>query len=206
MTFINKIISTATILTCLASPMKVKATGSVELIAGDKNTTLDVRLTEQLAPRLEFFTAHQVTVDYENNLGYYGLVSLGCNVIDGFNVLAQAEGSLETGVKPRFGAEYFKQIDDLSLYVEVASTIEKNPTTELFGIIGYRPKITDDLRFVINVENITLLSFKNGHDYSTQKFRIGLGAGKFEFGPAVNVEEFGGLILYNLGAAVKLNI
>ncbi|HLC70863.1 MAG TPA: hypothetical protein VJI32_02585, partial [Candidatus Nanoarchaeia archaeon] len=63
-----------------------------------------------------------------------------------------------------------------------------------------------DLSLVADVEAITLLRLeKRTHDYSTQRLRLGLGTGQFEFGPALNLEEVGQNLYYNVGGSVKIN-
>lgn len=203
MVSIKKLISGTVIAVCLALPQKANAGSSAEIMAGNKGTTLDLKVAAELAPHLELFSRNLPSVNYDNEVNYFGLVSLGYNLWDGLNVLAQTQFIPEVGAAPRLGLEYFKQIRDFGFYVEAVSTIEKNPQVELLVNIGYQP-VTEDLRFVANLEAITLLSEK-GHDYSAQKLRLGLGAGKYEVGPAINLEEVSGEVNYNVGGFIKVN-
>ena len=205
MSLFKKLISATAVVACLALPQKAEAGGSAELMAGNRSATLDLKVGTELAPGLQFFTRQFSSVNYDNEVGHFGLINLGYNVWDGLNVLAQAQAIPGVGAAPRFGFEYFKQVGDFGLYGEAVSTVPESPQIELLANIGYRPSLTDDLRLVTDLEAITLLSPERGHDYSTQRLRLGLGAGQFEFGPALNLEEVGGNVDYNVGGSVKVN-
>ena len=203
----KKFISAAAVVACLALPQRADAdaSGSAELMAGNRSATLDLKVGTELAPGFQFFTRQLPSVNYDNEVSHFGLISLGYNVWDGLNVLAQAQAIPGVGFAPRAGLEYFKQVGDFGLYGEAVSTAQESPQIELLANVDYRPQLTEDLRLVANLEAVTLLSPERGHDYSTQKLRLGLGAAKFEFGPAVNVEEVAGNIDYNIGGSVKVN-
>ncbi len=205
MTLFKKLISAAAVVACLALPQKADADGSAELMAGNRSATLDLKVGTELAPRLQFFTRQLPSVNYNNEVSHFGLISLGYNVWDGLNVLAQAQAIPGVGFASRFGLEYFKQVGDFGLYGEAVSTAQESPQIELLANVGYKPQLTEYLHLVADLEVVTLLSPERGYDYSTQKLRLGLGAAKFEFGPAVNVEEVAGNIDYNVGGSVKVN-
>ena len=205
MSLFKKLISATAVVVCLALPQKADAGGSAELMAGNRSATLDLKVGIELAPRLQFFTRQLPSVNYDNEVSHFGLISLGCNVWDGLNVLAQVQAIPGVGTAPRLGFEYFKQVGDFGLYGEAVSTVQESPQIELMANVGYRPQLTEDLRLVADLEAITLLSPERGHDYSTQRLRLGLGAGQFEFGPALNLEEVGGNVDYNVGGSVKVN-
>ena len=174
-------------------------------MAGNRSATLDLKVGTELAPGLQFFTRQLASVNYDNEVSHFGLISLGYNVWDGLNVLAQAQAIPGVGVAPRAGFEYFKQVGDFGLYGEAVSIVQESPQIELLANVGYRSQLTEDLRLVANLEAVTLLSPERGHDYSTQRLRLGLGTGQFEFGPALNLEEVGGNVGYNAGGSLKVN-
>ncbi len=205
MSLFKKIMTVAGVIGCLALPQKANAGGSAELMAGNRNATLDLKVGVETAPRLQFFTRQLPSVNYDNEVNHFGLISLGYNVWDGFNILAQAQAIPGVGAAPRTGLEYFKQLGDFGLYGEAVSTVEESPIIELLADVGYRPQLTENLRFVADLEAVTLLNPERGHDYSTQRLRMGLGTGQLEFGPAANLEEAGGNVNYNFGGSVKVN-
>lgn len=205
MSLVKKLILEATIVASLVLPQKANAGGSAELMAGNKSATLDLKVSAEIAPKLELFSRNLPTVNYDNEVSYFGLASLGYAVFDGLNVLAQAQFIPGVGAAPRAGLEYFKQVGDFGLYGEAVTTVQESPQVELLANVGYRQQLTENLRLIADLEAITLLSPKRGHDYSTQRLRVGLGTGQFEFGPAINVEETGGNGDYNVGGSAKVN-
>src|SRR3989344_1228875 len=202
MPLFKKFISAASVVVYLVLTQKVNAGGSAELTGGNSNVTLDLKMDKELASKFQFFTRQLPSVSYDNEVSYFGLISLGYNVWDGLNILAQAQATPGVGAAPRLGFEYFKQAGDFGLYGEAVSTVEESPQIELLANIGYRPPLTKDLSLVADVEAITLLRLeKRTHDYSTQRLRLGLGTGQFEFGPALNLEEVGQNLYYNVGGS-----
>ncbi len=207
---LQRLISIAGLLISLALPAKSYAGGSVELMAGNKNSTLDLKVGAEIAPKLQLFSRQISSLDYEWNVGHFGFASLGYNPWDGLSVLVQAQAIPGVGAAPRIGVEYFKQLGDFGLYGGVAgivSDLQNNPKMEieLSAIVDYQPSLNENLQLATSVEAVTLLSPERGHDFSLQRLRLGLKTGKFEFGPALNLEETSDAVSYNVGGAVKVN-
>jgi len=192
----------ATILTTL--PKQIDAKGSIELMSGNKNTTLDLRLSTSFNSKLEVFTRQIPSIDYTNKVNYFGLVGLGYNFSEDFNVFAQVQAASGSGAAPRLGIEYFKDINPVSVYAEAAAIYVGKPQIELLIDISYNHSIISDLGFRIGIEAVTLLS-QNGHDFSTQKARISLTKEKLEIGPAITFEETEEGLMKNIGGSIKLN-
>ena len=87
-------------------------------MTGNRNATLDLKVGIELAPKLQFFTRQLPSVNYDNEVSHFGLISLGYNVWAGLNVLAQAQAVSGVEAAPRLGLEYFKQVGHFGLYGE----------------------------------------------------------------------------------------
>lgn len=205
MSILKKLISATAVVACLAFPQKANAGNSAELMAGNRNVTLDLRVSTELVPRLQLVTAHISSINYNNEVNYFGFISFGYNVWGGLSVLAQAQAISGVRASPRLGLEYFQQIGDLGIYGEVASIIQESSQIELLANVNYKPKLTENLRLVLGLESATLFSPERGYDFSTQRLRAGLGVNKFEFGSAINLVETSENVDYNLGGFVKVN-
>src|SRR3989344_3393122 len=201
----RKLILAAALATGLALPRQADAGGSAELLIGQNSTILNLKVTVEVAPNLHFFTKQVPSVNYDNKVSHYGLISLGYQVLNGLNVVAQAQARTGAGAAPRAGLEYSKSSGDFKFYGLAASTIQENLQVELQANVGYKPKLTDDLRLAAGLEAVAFLSPEKGYDYSTYKLRAGLAAGSLEFGPAVNLKSADGKLYYNAGGTVKVN-
>ena len=202
---LKRLISVAAVAAGLALPQQAGAGGSAELLVGQDSTILNLKVTVEVAPNLQFFTKQVPAVNYDNKVSHYSLISVGYDVWDGLNVVAQAQARTGAGAAPRAGLEYSKSSGDFKFYGLAASTIQENLQVELQANVGYKPKLTDDLRLAAGLEAVAFLSPEKGYDYSTYKLRAGLAAGSLEFGPAVNLKRADGKLYYNAGGTVKVN-
>ena len=121
-------------------------------------------------------------------------------------MLVQAEVSPASGIVPGAGAEYIAQVDNLSVYLAAVGTFANtsSPQVELIAVAGYSPELTAGLKLVLNGETFTLVGLE-GHIFSAQRIRAGIGIGQFEAGPALNLTESNDGVSYDLGGSIKFN-
>jgi len=207
---INKIkkmvagVAIAALMVC-GTPSVANAGGSVEVMAGDKSTTLDTKVRTNVAPRTNLFLRGRTSVDYQGEVGYFGLADLSVNLVDGLDAVAEAQFIPGVGVVPRLGLGYFKKVDDFSVYgLATAGLNGENVDAEFVANLRYAPQLTDDFNLVLNLENVTNVG-EQGHNFSVQRLRTGLGHDNYEFGVAVDITEAGGEVTPNVGgyAAIK---
>jgi len=186
-------------------PSVANAGGSVEVMAGDKSTTLDTKVMTKVAPRTNLFLRGRTSVDYQGEVGYFGLADLSVNLVDGLDAVAEAQFIPGVGVVPRLGLGYFKKVDDFSVYgLATAGLNGENVDAEFVANLRYAPQLTDDLNLVLNLENVTNVG-EQGHNFSVQRLRTGLEHDNYEFGLAADLTEAGGEVTPNVGgyAAIK---
>ncbi len=201
---INKIITGFAIATVLVCGTQREAeAGSAELFVGDKSATFDTKVNIELGQRTNLFLRNRLTSEYDNDVGYFGVADLSVNIIGGSDGVLEGQVTTESGIIPRIGLQYFKKMNDVSIYSIGTCGIKSNPDGELLFNIGYEPVIGNDLKVLANLENITNFS-SQGHNFSIQRIRLGLGVDDFGFGAAVDLNETGnkGEVNYKFGGFV----
>lgn len=186
-------------------PNMANAGNSAEVMVGNKSTTLDIKVTTDVAPRTNLFLRGRTSVDYQGEVSYFGLADLSVNLVDGLDAVAEAQFIPDVGVIPRLGLGYFKKAGDFSVYGLVTAGLNgENVDAEILANIRYAPKLTDNLDLVLNLENITNVG-EQGHNFSVQRLRTGLGVDNYEVGVAADFTEAGGEVTSNVGvyAAIK---
>ncbi|MBW2996846.1 hypothetical protein KY349_00735 [Candidatus Woesearchaeota archaeon] len=178
-----------------------------ELMAGDKGTTLDMRVGVELAPKLNLFSINRTSVDYDNEVSYFGIVDLTYNLVDGLDLVMETQAVPGMGVVERAGLQYFTAVGDLSIFAVGTCSLQENPDGEFVLNIGYTPSITEDVKLTFGAEVVTNVG-EQGHNFSEQRFRAGLKVDKYEFGAAVDMAEFGNEadLSYNIGGFARVTL
>src|SRR3989338_2650144 len=155
------------------------AAGSIETMAGDKSATIDLKVAANVAPRTNFFTRSRTTIDYENEVSYFGLTDLSVNLVDGLDVVAEAQFIPGSEIIPRAGMQYFISKGDASLYALASVGLSGKPDGEFQQILTYKQKVTGEVSLTFSAENITNVAAQ-GHAFSLQRLRAGVVLGKYE--------------------------
>ena len=93
--------------------------GAVEVMSADKNMTLDTKLSLDVNKKVNIFARNRTTFDYE--LGEkkpFTLVDVSYNWKNGLGILSETQFVDNGNPDQRFGLQYFKKMDNLSLYLE----------------------------------------------------------------------------------------
>lgn len=174
----------------MAAPAKA-AEGSLEVMCGDQTCATDLKASGTIVPGMGIFARQTTGVDYKNQVSPFGLVDLTYNVVDGLDVVAEAQYSPGMGFMPRAGVQYFHSFGDFSVYALATTSLKEPMYGEVVANLRYQPELTERLDGVVNVEALTDFS-KKGHDFSAQKVRVGIALDKkVEAGAAVNMSETG---------------
>ena len=129
---------------------------SAEVMVNDKNTTLDLKVGVNVAPKVELFFRQIPRIKHNGESGYFGYGSLGYNIFNNLNALIQAQALAGIGSAYGVGAEYFNDIGGGDVYglADVAFW-NGEPIAEFLLGLGYRPQLTDDLSLALNFEAFT---------------------------------------------------
>jgi hypothetical protein len=184
------------------SPNHVLAGDSVEVMVGNKSTTIDVKLDGELAPRTGFFVRNRTNID-DGSVTSFAAADIFVNITGGLDAILHTQYASSIGVVPRLGLQYFAKSGDVSAYLLGTAGMSENPDGEVFAVFAYNPKITDDLSLVSQAEFIT--NFAEQHNFSIQRLRLGVETSGYSVGAATDLMEAGpeGNFGYNVGGFVK---
>ena len=187
--------------TIALSPTAVNAGGSVEAMAGHQSTTIDTKISTEIAPRTNLFLRQMTTADYEGNVSFFGLANLSYNIVGGLDVVGEVQAAPGMGVIPRLGAQYFGQFGDFAVYALATVKTMENPDGEFVVNLGYTPKLSENISLLANLENLTSVG-EAGHNFSVQRLRAGITVQeKYQLGLGADLTEVGneGTLDHNLG-------
>jgi len=172
----------------LASPKPARA-DSIELMAGNKNTTLDLKASADLTKKLGLFIRARPSVDYAGNISSFGLADLTINLGGGLDAVGEVQLFGGRAV-PRAGMQYFTKTGDFSLYTLATIGLDSRPYLESVTALRYAPVLYKNLRLLAQVEDVTDVSAR-GHDFSTQRMRLGVEWKGWGAGAAADLTETG---------------
>jgi len=187
-------------------PLPANASGSVEAMAGEKTTTIDTKVSTEVAPDTNLFLRQMTTSDYNSKVSFFGLADLTYNIFGGLDAVAEVQAAPGMGVIPRLGAQYFGQFGDFSVYALGTVKAMEHPDGEFIVNMGYTPELTEGVRLLTNVENLTSIG-EEGHQFSVQRLRAGLKfMDKYGIGFGADLTEVGndGELNYNMGGFASL--
>lgn len=183
--------------------MKSYAANSIELMAGNNNTTLDMKTNAIVTNKFNIFTRNRVTANSENNVGYSGLIDFDYNIIKGLDAIFETQFGSGSALIPRVGVEYFKSIQDFCIFNAATIYLNKNSNFELTTNIRYDKKLNPNLGLIAGIENVVNFDNKK-FNYGIQRIRTGLEVNKFEFGPALDLGESDRQVSKNIGVYAKV--
>ncbi len=162
---------------------------SIEAMAGNKKTTLDIKATAQLTEKVGLYGRLRPSVDYTGTLDTFGLMDLYINMFGPVDFVV--EGQLAGGqLTPRGGLQYFGKAGDFSLYTLLTFGLGEAKDIEHLTVLAYNPKFSTVFGLLVRAENITNFG-KVGNNYTLQRLRLGLTADKFRVGGAMDLLELG---------------
>jgi hypothetical protein len=172
----------------LASPKPAKA-DSIELMAGNKSTTLDLKASADITNRLGVFIRARPSVDYAGAISSFGLADMVIRLSGGLDAVGEVQLFGGKAV-PRAGLQYFTKAGDFSLYTIATIGLDDKPYLESVTLLRYTPALNKNLRLLAQVEGITDAG-SNGHDFSTQRTRLGVELNGWGIGAAGDLTETG---------------
>jgi hypothetical protein len=99
-----------------------------------------------------FFSRNRASVDYQNSSGIFGSTNaLSYNFKNGLGIVV-AGTFLNTGFRPKMGAQYFKQHGGFMLFTWLVADLKKEGTVDLFGLFRYQPSIAEHWKIFSQLE------------------------------------------------------
>ena len=176
----------------------------VEVFAGDKKATVDIlffrfiKNKEGHNSKILFFNRNRAGIDYKmtktTNLPQFGFteaLSYNHEKLKGFAPVVVVS-ILNKGVFPKAGMQYAKTQKSYSLFTWLVSETIKDPNIDFFLLARYSPKLTDKLSLFSQLELVNAFPTAVQNNFSfTQRFRLGLKTGNFQFGAGIDLNELG---------------
>ncbi len=185
---------------------------SVELMFGDKKSTVLMGMNKQIVGPLRYNSITSVASTYDLKKGKPELIMINSFLYQLHPNLGAGAGlqyHFLKGLVPSvsLNASYVNPVWMITVMPFLNLQPERN--SENVAIVEFKPQLTDKLRLytyalALYNHNITL----NEHDRSFYYFRLGLTLKQFTIGGAVNMDYYGPIRFQqnNYGAFVKINI
>ena len=173
----------------IATPRTARAADSIELMAGNKSATADIRASADITKKFGLFLRARPSIDYGGKISDFGLADLTLSLTDGLDAVAEVQ-MINGQLIPRAGLQYFAKTRDFSLYSLATIGLDANPYLESLTVLKYAPAIYKTLKLLVQIENITDAGL-SGHEFSTQRIRLGVSKNGWGTGVAVDLTEFG---------------
>ncbi len=174
----------------LATMNAAHAGVSAELMLGNQSSTLDTKYSGELAPKTIFYGRNRTTAGYDNTVNTFFVGDVAYNLLGGLDALVEVQAAPEMGVVPRIGVEYFTQHKDVTFFGELSGKVAANPNAELTLRLTYTPVLGKNLSGFGQLETITDIGF-TGHEWSTERVRLGAGRNGYMFGAAIDLVQVG---------------
>ncbi len=155
--------------------------GSAEVMAGTTATTLDAKLSGEIAGDAGFFLRSRTTVGYDGTVSAFELADVTYSLGKGFDAVAEVQ--MTSSVMPRAGVQYYHGTDSVAMY----SLVTVDPHyAELTAFVQYMPKITDNVSGFAKLETIQDVGL-DGYVWGTERTRLGLDIKGYKTGLALDV-------------------
>ena len=94
------------------------------------------------------------------------------------------------GFSPSVGLQFVKQLNALFFLVVPRIDVKRRGSYDALVLVRYRPRITNSLKLYTHLQLMSNYS-RRGHNRSYQNFWLGLEKKAFQFGLALNLDEYG---------------
>ncbi len=162
---------------------------SIELMAGNKSATIDLKASAEVAKRLGVFIRARPSVDYTGTISSFALADLTINLGGGLDAVGEVQAFGGKAV-PRAGMQYFTKTGNLSVYALATMGLDKNPYVESLAILGYDPSLYKILKLFTQIEVLNDAD-AGGNVFSAQRMRLGVELKGWGAGAAADLTQTG---------------
>ena len=107
-----------------------------------------------------------------------------------FDALVEFQFADGLKVRPRPGLQYFKSCKDFSFY-SLATIDASNKNLEGVLTLKYSPKINYNMNLLLKTEVLSNNTLGKGHNFTTERLRLGVEKGKYSFGIGADLLQTG---------------
>jgi hypothetical protein len=195
-----------------AAPVPVEPI-PVELVIGHNRFGFQFVMNKKFSPssRFSFLNANIFASDYNNsrdNLDLVAVAQIGYDLYKGFGPTVGLSVNSVAGLSPTAGVQYV--FVNRKILLVLTPTIEVSESNNIQGLIigEYRPTLSSKVDLFSRVQALYNYDTNNEfHQRSYIQLRLGAGIGKYQFGPAMNLDYYGPEKVFkgNYGAFVRFN-
>lgn len=166
--------------------------GSLEVLAGDKSTTTDLKFNTKLSDEFSLFARNRIENPYQKSSVPLTLIDLNYNAGKGFSPLVEGLFTQKDGAIPRAGFTYQTKLGNISLnYINIFD-LKDNPSVDLHPIISYSHRLNDRWNAFTQLEVLSNLGLQKGnHNFTSERVRLGLEYKGFKFGVGADFKQTG---------------
>ena len=180
----------------------------IELMAGRENLWYQHVLAKKFSSdsRFGFFNVSTLHVYHDrqrtDEIMSQSYVTWGLS--RSFYLQAGAFYASGPGFSPSVGVQFVKQLDDFFILLVPRIDIKKKGSYDAMALVRYQPRLSDQLSLYSHIQLMSNYS-GNNHNRSYQNFWLGLGYKSFQFGMALNLDEYGAeyITYYNPGLFIR---
>ncbi len=182
----------------IAKPAKAD---NVELMAGDKSATVDLKASADITNKLNVLIRARPSIDYTGAISSFALLDLNIKLVGGLDVIWEVQAFGGKAV-PRAGAQFFGKKGDLSLYAAATIGLDSQPYLESDTVVRFVPELRNDMRLLTQIEGLSDFD-KGGNIFSAQRLRLGAEWRGWGAGPAADLSETGHKFGWNAGGFIS---
>jgi hypothetical protein len=176
----------------------------VEVFGGHARTTLDVMFFKNFKARdgerspFLLFNRNRASIDYRMTdstylplFGFTEALSYNHPSLKGFAPVAAGQ-VLMTGVYAKAGVQYAHLSENFTFFGWTVCGIRNHPDVDVFALARYTPNISKQLKLFAQAESLSVFPTLSGGNMSfTQRLRLGLKLGQFQFGAGADLTQAG---------------
>lgn len=177
--------------------LSIKATAQpipVEFMTGSNYATVNLVVIKNFSEtsRFGFFHLNSLTMDFNDNteddLALQNLIFF--EFMKNVRLTGGAFYATVPGFSPTTGLQYVNAGKKWFLLFAPRINIENDPSYNVFSIIRYKTKITEEVGLYTSLQALNIFNGA-GHVKSYQWFRAGIETKGFQIGLAANFDEYG---------------
>ncbi|PIN80199.1 hypothetical protein COV16_01375 [Candidatus Woesearchaeota archaeon CG10_big_fil_rev_8_21_14_0_10_34_8] len=155
--------------------------GSAEVMVGKETTTLDAKLSGNIAGNAGFFFRARPTVGYDGAVSHFELADATYSLGKGIDAVAEVQ--MMANIDPRIGMQYYGENNNVAVYGLI--TVGTN-YAELLAFAQYMPKLTDKVSGFAKIETVQDAG-SQGYVWGTERLRLGVDVKGYKVGLGADI-------------------
>ena len=207
-TLIQSAILATALLGSTQSAKSAEVKGSLEVLAGDKATTTDLKVSTRFSEDFSLFARNRIENPYQKASVPLTLIDLNYDLNKNLSVFTEGLFTQKDGSIGRLGWSYNNKIGKFNfLYLNIFDLKDK-PSVDLHPIVSYSYRLNDRWNAFTQLEVLSNLDLQKGnHNFTSERARLGLEYKGFKFGIGADLKQTGNKFkqVHNYGGFISKN-